>query len=106
MPIKIFNSIGNNHSISINLINETDCYYDLLQYNPDDYKCFVLLIKEIIEYLHKNKIKYIYYSIPKNLYFDSFITIENDETEYEIVIKTTLNEFVNQIIQIHNIQQL
>ena len=106
MPIKIFNSIEMFHSISINIINETDCFYDLLLYNPEEYKSFILLIKEIIEYLNNNKIKYIYYSIPKKLYFDSFITIENNETEYEIVIKTTLIEFINQIIQIHNIQQL
>ena len=106
MPTKIFNSICNNHSVMINLINASECYYDLLKYTPEEYKSFMLLIKEIIEYLQLNKIKYIFYSIPKNLYQESFKTIENNETEDEILIKTSLNEFINQIIQIHHIQVL
>jgi hypothetical protein len=55
---KTFQSINNYHSIDVALQGDT-AYFMLLQYNTNEPKSFVLLLSEILNYMHLNNVEYI-----------------------------------------------
>ena len=91
---KEFISIDKEHSFTISIIEDT-AYFALnpIQFNPEEYKTFLLLLKNGFQYMINNGIKYvkqqINYEDKESFKKSSFIEENNI-----LIAKTNINDFL------------
>lgn len=104
---KTFTSIDNKHSISIE-INETNAFMNILYIEYSCPKSFVILLKDITEYLTDNNIAYIYQYIMERdyTYFNNSSIEYTDIIKKEYLIKTKIQDFILEICNALDIKRL
>ena len=55
---RVFTSIDKKHQITINII-ENICYIEITLFQHQSFKTFLILFKEVMEYVNKLKVQYI-----------------------------------------------
>jgi len=115
---KIFSSYDKLHEIRINIINE-ECWFNIEMFNEYNCKTFLLLVKEVLEYINSNNIKIIkqYIFSDDCKYFEKSIIEkyeintntkkENDSNKNNIFIVTTkIEDFVEELVNVLDIKRL
>jgi hypothetical protein len=101
---KEFISLDKNHSISIDTIENT-AYFKINYLKVENYKTFLLLLKNCIEYMVNNKIEYIKQYIneedKENFKKSTFI-----ESMGIIIVKTHINDFVYELCDALGIKRI
>jgi hypothetical protein len=101
---KKFVSIDNKHSFTILIIEDT-AYFSIDIIDQSQYKTFLFLLKNGIEYMCDNNIKYVKQNImdsDANLFKKSTIIHQYDC----IVVKTHINDFIEEICDALGINRL
>ena len=100
--IKEFYSIDKKHSISINILfsnlEDNISFFEILSFDFLNYKTFLFLFKDVVEFLSKNNVKYIKQYILKsdinNFKTSEIININNDTNI--VLITTSIENFSNE----------
>jgi hypothetical protein len=94
---KQFVSLDENHQINISIINNI-AWFEIKKLKQEEYKTFVYLFKEVIEYFNKNNIISINQVIDKeSVKYCKLSEIKQvNENLYEI--NTKLRDFVDEVI--------
>ncbi len=102
---KIFNSIDFKHQIEISIIDNIS-WFSIKKINYESYKTFLLLLKEMMEYLGANNIVYVrHYVYEEDLeYLKNSSYVEINESQY--VVTTNITHFLSEIISVLGIQKL
>ena len=105
MNNKIFKSIDGNNEIEISIIDEIG-WFNINRLDPVNYKTFLYLLKDVIEFYNNNKIKYIKQYINKDSleYFQNSSFLEIDENI--VIVNTPIIYFINDIINALGIKTL
>lgn len=101
---KEFISIDKNHSLNINIIDDT-AYFTINYLNPEKYKTFLLLLKLAFEYMVNNNVKYIKQRINEEdkINFKNSIFIEEDDI---VIVKTNIDNFLFELCDALGMQRL
>ena len=106
--IKEFYSIDKKHIISINiffsnLLSEDNVsFFEIKSFDFSNYKTFLLLFKDVVDFLSKNNVKYIKQYILKsdvcNFKTSEIININNDNNDNNdiVLITTSIENFSNE----------
>ena len=94
---KQFVSLDENHQINISIINNI-AWFEIIKLKQEEYKTFVYLFKEVIEYFNKNNIISINQVIDKeSVKYCKLSEIKQiNEKLYEI--NTKLKDFIDEVI--------
>jgi len=94
---KQFVSLDENHKINISIINNI-AWFEIIKLKQEEYKTFVYLFKEVIEYFNKNNIISINQVIDKeSVKYCKLSEIKQiNEKLYEI--NTKLKDFIDEVI--------
>lgn len=94
---KQFVSLDENHQINISIINNV-AWFEIIKLKQEEYKTFVYLFKEVIEFFSKNNIISINQVIDKeSLKYCKLSEIKQiNENLYEI--NTKLRDFIDEVI--------
>jgi len=94
---KQFVSLDENHQINISIINNT-AWFEIIKLKKEEYKTFVYLFKEVIEFFSKNNIISINQVIDKeSVKYCKLSEIKQvNENLYEI--NTKLIDFIDEVI--------
>ena len=97
MNEKIFYSLDNEHQINTSYIDDIS-WFQIIKFNPDRQKTFILLIKEIIEYFTEKNILYIKQYISENdiSFFKNSNINKIDDDVY--IISTPITKFVDDMV--------
>jgi hypothetical protein len=103
--IKIFNSIDNKHEINIKIIDDVS-WFNIIKLDFENIKTFLLLLKQVIEYLNLKNIQFIkQYIYQEDLYyFKNSDCSELNDNQY--VITTKLIYFVEELTNVLGIQKI
>jgi hypothetical protein len=104
MTSKTFISFDKKHQFNIDIIEDT-AYFTLLLINPEYYKTFLLLLKNAVELLVNNNVKYIKQYINEEdivLFKNSIIIKENTF----VLVKTKIEDFAYELCDALGIQRL
>ena len=101
---KLFNSIDNNHQIEISIIDKI-AWFNIIKLNYEQYKTFLILLKDIILYLSNKKIEYIKQYIKKE---DLEYFSKSSFNEYGdiYIISTKLIDFTDEISNVLGIKKI
>jgi hypothetical protein len=102
---KIFTSLDILHQINTKIIDDI-CWFEIIKFDFDNQKTFLLLIKDIIDYFKINNIKFIkQYVINEDVeYFkNSSFVILNDNYS---VVSTPINYFIDDFINALGIKKI
>jgi len=104
---KIFDSIDQKHKITVIPLTNDSIHFEINNISIEDIKTFALLLKDCVDYIHKNKHKKIIQTINKNDYglfrFSNKIQELNDDN---IFIETNLDKFIPEILNVLSINIL
>ncbi len=102
---KIFKSIDKKHEIEISIIGEIS-WLNINKFDSDNIKTFLILLKDVINYMNHNKIKYIKQYIYKEdlEYIEKSSYIEYDSDKF--VITTNLVDFTHEIGNLLGIKKI
>ena len=94
---KQFVSLDENHKINISIINNI-AWFEIIKLKQEEYKTFLYLFKEVIEYFNKNNIISINQVIDKeSVKYCKLSEIKQiNEKLYEI--NTKLKDFIDEVI--------
>jgi hypothetical protein len=97
MEEKIFLSLDNEHEINTSIIDDIS-WFQIIKFNPEKPKTFILLIKEVIDHFRKKNILYIKQTISKDdvPYFKNSNINEIDEFTY--IISTPISKFIDDLV--------
>lgn len=102
---KTFNSIDNKHQIDIKIIDDI-AWFNINKLDYENYKTFLLLIKNIMSFLNEQKINIIkQYINGEDLKFfekSSYVDIGNDQ----YIISTEITHFLSELVNVLGIQKL
>ncbi len=100
----LFKSYDNLHKINIIIENEDYCWFNIDVFNTSNCKTFLILIKEVIEFINKKNIKkikqYIHYE-DCNYFKNSIITKYDDKI---FIVETEIKYFVEELIHVFEIK--
>lgn len=101
---KTFNSIDYTHTIKIDILDDIAWFYPEIKY--DNCKTFLLLIKDVIQFLNINNIKYIQQYICgedlKYLINSTWIQLNDDV----YLCSTKLEHFLSELINLTGIKKI
>lgn len=102
---KIFNSIDNNHQISINIITDV-AWFNINKLNFESFKTFLILLKDVLIYMKKNNVKYIkqYVNEEDMHFFKKSSIFDMDNNVYSITTK--IDDFVDEIVNVFDIKKM
>lgn len=102
---KIFYSIDNKHQVEIKIIDDVS-WFNINKLENESYKTFLLLVKNIIEYLSQNNVKYIKQYVYSNdlINFKKSSHIELNDELY--IISTNIIDFFSELIDALGIQKI
>lgn len=109
---RVFKSLDNIHEITI-LIDKNnqdnknkECWFNIDKFDESNCKTFLLLIKEVIEYISKNEIIIIkhYMNEEDTKYLKNSDIVKYMDDIY--IVKTQINVFVDEIIRLFNIKTI
>ncbi len=97
MNEKIFISLDNEHQINTNIIDDIS-WFQIIKFNPDRQKTFIMLIKEIIDYFRQKNILYIKQYISENdmSYFKNSSINKIEDDLY--IISTPISKFIEDMV--------
>jgi len=102
---KLFNSIDSKHQIKISIIDNI-AWFNINKLDYSSCKTFLLLLKDVMEFISVNNIEYIkQYILMKDLeYFknSSFVEIDNGQC----VVSTNIIHFLSEITNVLGIKKL
>jgi hypothetical protein len=102
---KIFKSLDNNHEIEISIIEEIS-WFNIIKFDLNHIKTFLILLKDVIIYMNQNKIKYVKQYIYKedleHIKKSSYIEYDSDK----FVITTDLIDFIHEITNLLGIKKI
>lgn len=100
-----FESLDKNHLITTSISKKLG-WFKIEKINAENFKTFVFLLKDIVEYYHKNNVEIIkQFTDIESIKYCKFSKIINlDDEIYEI--ETELKFFMEEIINLLNIQKL
>ena len=109
----IFKSYDDLHKITIKIDNNT-CWFNIDTFNNKNCKTFLMLIKEVIDFINIKNIKHINQYIYSNdcqyfknstisKYINSNEIIDNSEI---FIISTQINHFVEEMINVLGIKKI
>ena len=107
---KIFTSYDNLHKIRINIIDE-ECWFNIETFNTTNCKTFLMLIKEVIDYINDNNIKIIkqYVYLDDCKYFQKSIIIKYELSINEnniFIVNTKIEDFIEELINVLQIKKI
>jgi hypothetical protein len=102
---KIFNSIDKKHQIEINIIDEI-CWFNIIKFEYEYYKTFLLMLKDCLIFLKNNNVEYIKQYIYENdcEYFKNSSIVNIDQNKY--IVSTRIENFVDEIICVFGINKI
>ncbi len=110
---KVFKSIDNKHSCTLTIYPdislENICYFSINNLEYEHYKTFLLLLKRTYEYMCNNNVKYIKQFInieDVELFRNSHIIYINNNNNNDIIVKTNIVDFIDEICYAVGIQQI
>lgn len=102
---KIFNSLDNKHQIDIKIIDDI-AWFNINKLDCDQCKTFLLLVKDILNYLNKNNVntikQYIYAEDIEYFKKSSCVDIGNNE----YIVSTNIIHFLSELTNALNIKGL
>jgi len=100
-----FISIDKKHKIKIILMNDV-ALFEIIEINNEFYKTLLYLLKDIMIYIKKNDIKYIQQTIMESdlELFKLSQSLKINDNEYLII--TTIENFMNEIVDALGIKHL
>lgn len=104
---KDFTSVDGFHKITIIPLTTERVLLEIHYVDIEHIKTFVLLLKEVVEYIHKNKHSNILQQIIKTDFpLFRFSKIIEDEKEDVMIIETPLDKFIPEIFNVFDIPTL
>jgi hypothetical protein len=102
---KNFNSIDNKHQIETSIIDNI-CWFNINKFDFENYKTFLLTLKDVLIYLKKNNIIYIKQHVYEEdiEYFKNSSIINTDENKYTIT--TNIDVFVDEMVNVLGIRKI
>ncbi len=101
----IMESLDLKHSIQITIIRE-NAFFQIIKFNPDFQKTFVMLLKDVIEKFTSNNIKYVKQNIideDKSYFKNSDI---NELEDGNFIVSTPIISFIDEMISVLGIKKL
>ena len=109
MEDKLFISLDKLHKITIKIGNCNFCWFNIDSFNPKNCKTFIMLIKEVIDFISSKNIKnikqYVYSddcSYFKNSQINKYI--EDDKNIF--IIDTKIEDFIEEIVNVFDIKKI
>ena len=104
---KDFTSIDGLHKITVFPLTMESVLLEIHFIDFENIKTFVFLLKEVVEYLHKNKLFKVLQQIVKtDFQLFRFSKIIEDEKEDVMLIETPLDKFIPEIFNVFGIPTL
>ena len=102
---KIFESLDGTNQIEVSIIDNIG-WFNINKLDPINYKTFLYLLKDVIEFYNQNKVLYIKQYINKDSieFFKNSTYIEIDENT--VTINTPIIYFIKDIVDALGIQPL
>ena len=102
---KIFNSIDNKHQIEVNIIDNIS-WFNINKFDYENYRIFLLTLKDVLLFLKKNNVVYIkQYILEDDIkYFKNSSVINIYENQY--IVSTNIDNFVDEIINVFDIKKI
>ena len=106
MVVKEFISIDKKHKINIDFIknefdNDNIAYFSIINFEYENYKTFLLLLKDVVKNLFDEKVsyvkQYILYKDKDNFENSEIILNENNDDNSIILISTPFEKFTEEI---------
>ena len=94
---KKFISLDENHEINISIKDET-AWFNIIKLKQENYKTFVYLFKEVIEFLKNEKVKIINQFIDEESVKFCKLSEINKINSNLYEIKTNLSDFIDEVI--------
>ncbi len=96
---KVFDSLDNQHQISIVIIDEIS-WFEIKLFNPDRQKTFVLLLKEVIDYYRGKNVQFIkqYVNEDDVTYFKNSTKQLIDDNVY--IVTTPIVSFIDDMVSV------
>ena len=96
----IFKSYDNLHKITLTIENDEFCWFNIDVFNTNNCKTFLILIKEVLEFINKKNIKNIkqYIYLEDCNYFKKSIITKHDDNIF--IVKTEIKYFVEELINV------
>ncbi len=101
----IMESLDLKHSIQITIIRE-NAFFQIIKFNHDFQKTFVMLLKDVIEKFTSNNIKYVKQNIideDKSYFKNSDI---NELEDGNFIVSTPIISFIDEMISVLGIKKL
>jgi hypothetical protein len=100
----VFRSYDNLHKINLTIENEDNCWFNIDSFNTNNCKTFLILIKEVIEFINNKNIKNIkqYIHTEDCNYFKNSIINKYDDKIF--IVKTEIKYFVEELIRVLEIK--
>ncbi len=101
----IMESLDLKHSIQITIIREI-AFFQIIKFNPDFQKTFVMLLKDVVEKFTSNNIKYVKQNIidEDKIYFKNSNIEESEDGSF--VVTTPIVSFIDDMISVLGIKKL
>lgn len=100
-----FESIDKKHQIDIKLIDDI-AWFNIIKLDYENYKTFLILLKQVMEYLNSNNIKfikqYIYEEDLKYFKKSSYLDIGNNQ----YIISTDIIHFLSELMNVLGVNKL
>ena len=107
IPNKIFNSLDFKHQIEISIIGDI-AWFNINKLNYEFCKTFLILLKDVIEFISENKAKYIKQYLNKDdlEYYTKSSFVEEDLEKSVYCASTKLEDFVEEIANALGIKKI
>jgi hypothetical protein len=102
---RIFDSIDNKHQIEINIIDNIS-WFNINKLDFETFKTFLILLKDVIIYMKKNKVNCIkQYIMEEDAIFFKKSLIDNLDNN-NLIVSTNIDDFVDEIINVMGIKKI